>query len=888
MRLTIAELRTYINENVSWILVENRIDDAKNRYPDIAEDVFNAVVQAQPPSSNNKYLMWSMAQAAAGESAQDIAETIALFEQNKQRLQKKDLNQYKTIDEVDAEIEKLGVSKSSLAKKAKKDADPIYEDDKYFVVRPNTTEASQKYGANTRWCIAATSSQNYFKSYSTNNNKFYFVITKDATPGTPSSKYAIALVQLSPNQRETQVFDATDKMVGMTVLEKYLGDKWPIIWEKIAAHAQKFPKTWEVIEEEKSTEEILKGLANGKNLTFDQLTKVTTRTSKLDLELVKKIVAQILRLNNDWEKRHIFERLLSIVAEGNVDAATTKFILLKILTRNDTVNFFALDNTIKFANLSDETVRELAVLIEENPSIDARAKESIISTLATNKGASNETFNALVSKYDGGAHNASGAPFTASQIVKKLSKNRIARGLVPLAEFENLMKNKDDAYNVVWSRELWNISKDYAEKIPFGRIDILQMLHFENVSTDYMVKQVIKFASEKADEYRAHQKDKDVEHVITSPRFDRQSLDALWSGLPKRLRPLVLLNPNVDVETLTKIASSKSGLLRYYVAKNPRTPVEGLKSLSKDPSASMRVAVAENPNTDKETLKYLGGDDVTQVRAAVAGNVKAGKAVITILAKDSDPSVRKHARNTLKSTSLTEMLISSMLSMSSLNEALGDDADDESDDDYMSPSWQSMLGVFNWYSVMCVYILQSGGQAPIDRAIRIFGNNEHSVKAAKKLVKSNAFRLEGGFGKTGVVKLTNESLQTAIRTVVTAREKKINDQHPRQAQQFTISAPPKALARPKTTAQPTIAVAPAAAATAAAAPPRRGAKTTYKIYGKFKGHPAATRLKGQAYVAGNDTQFKSGEQAIIEPEDGKLRVKKTTGDHSQLWDPIDG
>lgn len=62
-------------------------------------------------------------------------------------------------------------------------------------------------------------------------------------------------------------------------------------------------------------------------------------------------------------------------------------------------------------------------------------------------------------------------------------------------------------------------------------------------------------------------------------------------------------------------------------------------------------------------------------------------------------------------------------------------------------------------------------------------------------------------------------------------------------------------------------------------------KKTYRIYGKHKGAPAHTRLKGQAYVAGADTQFRAGEEAYVEPKDGKLGVKKVDGDHEQTWEP---
>jgi hypothetical protein len=76
---------------------------------------------------------------------------------------------------------------------------------------------------------------------------------------------------------------------------------------------------------------------------------------------------------------------------------------------------------------------------------------------------------------------------------------------------------------------------------------------------------------------------------------------------------------------------------------------------------------------------------------------------------------------------------------------------------------------------------------------------------------------------------------------------------------------------------------------AAAAAATRGPKVGYKIYGRKGSSKAHTRLKGQAYGAPNDTQFSPGEQAEIQVgDDGKLKVKKVGGNHSQVWDPIDG
>jgi hypothetical protein len=98
------------------------------------------------------------------------------------------------------------------------------------------------------------------------------------------------------------------------------------------------------------------------------------------------------------------------------------------------------------------------------------------------------------------------------------------------------------------------------------------------------------------------------------------------------------------------------------------------------------------------------------------------------------------------------------------------------------------------------------------------------------------------------------------------------------------SPPPREL-NPNAAAAPA-AGEPAAPRVAAAAP--RGPKTTYKVYGRHRGHPVHTRLKGKAFVGPGNTQFSPGEQAYVSPEEDKLRVKKTAGDHSQLWEPEEG
>jgi hypothetical protein len=136
-----------------------------------------------------------------------------------------------------------------------------------------------------------------------------------------------------------------------------------------------------------------------------------------------------------------------------------------------------------------------------------------------------------------------------------------------------------------------------------------------------------------------------------------------------------------------------------------------------------------------------------------------------------------------------------------------------------------------------------------------------------------------GINKGALLRLTPRGAAAAIESLQAVQAK--YPQHtwnPRQEPPEVKKSPPPRGLNPN--AAPARAHKPSA---------QRGQKTTYKIYGRFKGHPAATRLKGQAYVAPNNTKFRAGDQAEITVGDnGKLRVKKPGEDYAQLWDPIDG
>jgi len=196
------------------LLVESILKDAKKKYPKYVD--FISKLSERDPSGKNKYLMWSSKQfakmaegwakkaghedpvdvppaelaAAVYPIYQAIADTVDQFHANHQNLKSKkistDINTYKTIDQINDVLKKLGLTqKLQRAKKreaAKEGATKLDENDDFWMIRPDTTEASCYYGQGTKWCIAATKSKNYFKQYTGEGKAFYMIMMKNLDP----------------------------------------------------------------------------------------------------------------------------------------------------------------------------------------------------------------------------------------------------------------------------------------------------------------------------------------------------------------------------------------------------------------------------------------------------------------------------------------------------------------------------------------------------------------------------------------------------------------------------------------------------------------------------------------------------------------------------------
>ncbi len=152
------------------------------------------------------------------EDSSRLKADLAEFDRVKPKLEKKDINQYKTLAELYKALEPFAekeVTSNKQQDKAKKEAffknneaKIFYKDPQITVIIPHTEEASCYFGKGTKWCTAVTKSDNMFDSYN-GQGPLYIIYTKDG------NKF-----QFHFTFEEDQFMDAQDQEVDLIELVK--------------------------------------------------------------------------------------------------------------------------------------------------------------------------------------------------------------------------------------------------------------------------------------------------------------------------------------------------------------------------------------------------------------------------------------------------------------------------------------------------------------------------------------------------------------------------------------------------------------------------------------------------------------------------------------------
>ncbi len=196
--------------NLSQVLLEGRKDEFLSKYKKKfkPEDIKKIFLLSRDLSSNQKFLNF-LGKVISPESVNDdmMKAKIAIekFIKYQKNLEIKDINQYDSLKDISDAISK---HENKVRRDVKEidGADVVYEDDRFTVVSPKTHEASCYYGAGSKWCTAAKSSDAHFMSYNRDGKLFYFLDKKEKSG---SRFYKVAMLQ-KYDGRQT-FFDAPDK-----------------------------------------------------------------------------------------------------------------------------------------------------------------------------------------------------------------------------------------------------------------------------------------------------------------------------------------------------------------------------------------------------------------------------------------------------------------------------------------------------------------------------------------------------------------------------------------------------------------------------------------------------------------------------------------------------
>lgn len=221
-------------ENLDKLLLEGRVEDVKNKYPQKLWDSIDNLSSIDP-SGNNKYLEW-MAKMympttiqwfrdnvdsrstswswtidevptsptsiywnehkftrrmpsfdLSSSTALELKDNIEHFHKNPSKYEIKDINQFKDLKSFNDAVE---IAKQKLSRKEQKETgvEKLYEDDNFILMLPKTHKASCRYGANTRWCVTMRDRSGYFERYFS-QGPIFFLVDKRRTPSRYTPKY---------------------------------------------------------------------------------------------------------------------------------------------------------------------------------------------------------------------------------------------------------------------------------------------------------------------------------------------------------------------------------------------------------------------------------------------------------------------------------------------------------------------------------------------------------------------------------------------------------------------------------------------------------------------------------------------------------------------------
>ena len=235
------------------LLKEGRRQDLEKKYAEkFSDDELSAILSNSVlQDTNYKYADFVLKNLTKNPSFDDIDVAIDLindFHRFQPNLEKKDINQYGSFEELDLVLSEP--RSKDEEKKMESETEKIYEDNDFIVIRPLSLPASCKYGAGTKWCVTQKNAD-HFKRYTSGDQKLYFILRKKGKLGQPFYKVAVHF----DSNGNTTWWDAQDRpftIDAINLFKEYNEELWNYISNDFKKHqvtlSQKVKKIFDINE----------------------------------------------------------------------------------------------------------------------------------------------------------------------------------------------------------------------------------------------------------------------------------------------------------------------------------------------------------------------------------------------------------------------------------------------------------------------------------------------------------------------------------------------------------------------------------------------------------------------------------------------------------------
>lgn len=236
----------------SHIIISGRKEDAIKKYPGMEKNI--EFFSKKDPSKKLKYLDWQLSILESEQAPeQEIQDVTELFEKYGKNLENKDIYKYQPDkftelrDELfemrDKSDSKRGKAKDKYQINEKCEYNIIYDSDKFNCLNIKNKAASVHYGQGTKWCVTMKN-EKYFEQYDSNNNVFFFINTKGSDKENPLYKIACNCKRDKYNIIiEKFWWNSLDNKISESKVNKYLGEEFDQIYQKIDQTASNYPKS---------------------------------------------------------------------------------------------------------------------------------------------------------------------------------------------------------------------------------------------------------------------------------------------------------------------------------------------------------------------------------------------------------------------------------------------------------------------------------------------------------------------------------------------------------------------------------------------------------------------------------------------------------------------